>query len=270
MDRCCTAVGSTISFRRTASAGRGHSRMSWNAALEAVVATNCRTRATTRPFGTPLPPRSSGPGEDETITFTKHVAPILWKNCAALSPPRRGAPFPLLTYNDAARRADFIGDVVSSGQMPPWKPHSGAGVFREAPRLSPVEKEILQAWAANGRTKGDPADLPTMPKFHDGWQLGEPDIVVTMPQPFTIPATGRDIYQAFAVPLDLGRELVINGLEFRPGNGRVVHHSRLYLDATGDARRRDLADPARVFTGTAKLKGSASCPMRDSAGGLPA
>ena len=135
----------------------------------------------------------------------------------------------------------------------------------------PVEKEVLRAWARNGRVEGDPAHLPALPKFHDGWQLGEPDIVVNMPEPFTIPATGRDVYQAFAVPLDFGRDLVINGVEFRPGNGRVVHHSRLYLDATGDARRRDLADPGPGFFGhSADARRSASYPMMGLAAGLPA
>ncbi len=256
---------------RFSSDGRRHSRVQsrdLESALEAVVANESPATTATRPFGTPLPPRRRVSSKDETITFTKHVASILWKNCATCHRPGAVAPFPLLTYNDAARRADFIGDVVESGQMPPWKPHSGAGVFREASRLSPFEKEILRAWARSGRTEGDPTDLPKMPKFRDGWQLGEPDIVITMPQPFTIPATGRDIYQAFAVPLDLGRDIVINGLEFHPGNSRAVHHSRLYLDATGDARRRDLADPAPGFSGIAKLRGSASCRMLGLAAGL--
>jgi thiol-disulfide isomerase/thioredoxin len=238
-------------------------------ALEAVAGSESPVRSTTRAVGTPLPSRSSSPGDAETITFTKHVAPILWNNCARCHRPGAVAPFALLTYKDAAKRADFIVDVVSSGQMPPWKPHSGAGVFHDAPRLSPVEKEVLRAWARNGRVEGDPADLPAWPKFHDGWQLGEPDFVVTMPEPFTIPATGRDVYQAFAVPLDLGRDVVINGLEFHPGNRRVVHHSRLYLDATGDARRRDLADPEPGFFGHSETPGVGELPYAGLGGWTP-
>ena len=108
-----------------------------------------------------------------------------------------------------------------------------------------------------------------MPKFPDGWQLGEPDVVVTMPEPFMVPATGRDVYQAFVVPLDFGRDVVINGLEFRPGNTRVVHHSRLYLDATGDARRRDLADPSPGFFGHSQLKGIGELPYEGLGGWTP-
>ena len=141
--------------------------------------------------------------------------------------------------------------------MPPWKPHSGAGVFREAARLSPLENEVLRRWAENGRPKATPPTCPPMPTFPDGWQLGEPDVVVTMPEPFTVPATGRDVYQAFTAPLDLGRDVVDQRRSSSArATRRVVHHSRLYLDATGDARRRDLADPGtRVFRPQPKAGG---------------
>jgi peroxiredoxin len=238
-------------------------------AIDAVLADESPAVSATQAFGSSLPPRRLVQGKDKTITFTRHVAPILWKNCTRCHRPGAVAPFPLLTYKDAARRAEFLCDVVASGQMPPWKPHSGAGVFREAARLSPLEKERLELWARNGRPEGDPADLPELPKFQDGWQLGEPDVVVTMPEPFTVPATGRDVYQAFAVPLDLGRDVVINGLEFHPGNRRVVHHSRLYLDATGDARRLDLADPEPGFFGHSKTPDSGELPYVGLGGWTP-
>jgi peroxiredoxin len=238
-------------------------------ALKAVVANELPAISKTRPFGSPLRSPGRGHGKDEAITFTKHVAPILWTNCARCHRPGAVAPFSLLTYQDAARRADFIRDVVMNGQMPPWKPHSGAGIFRDAPRLSPVEKEILEIWAQNGRPQGDPADLPPQPRFNDGWELGEPDVVITMPEAFTVPAAGRDVYRAFAVPVDIGRDLVINGLEFRPGNRRVVHHSRLYLDTTGDARRRDLADPAPGYFGHSLIAGTAELPYPGLGGWTP-
>ena len=238
-------------------------------ALKAAVADELPAVRETQPFGSPLPPRSLGPSEDEVITFTKHVAPILWKNCATCHRPGAVAPFSLITYKDAAKRAEFIRDIVLSGQMPPWKPHSGAGVFLGAPRLSPTEKDALRSWAENGRPQGDPDDLPQAPRFNDGWQLGEPDVVITMPEPFTIPATGRDVYRAFAVPLDIGRDMVVNGLEFRPGDRRVVHHSRLYLDTTGHARRLDLADPEPGFHGHSQKRGIGELPYPGLGGWTP-
>jgi hypothetical protein len=218
-------------------------------AINAILRDELPMRAQTGPFGCPLAPRRKTPDEDQTITFAEHVAPILWKNCARCHRPGEVGPFSLLTYQDAAKRAKFIRDVTSSGRMPPWKPRAGAGVFLDSPRLSVIEKETLRRWAETGCAAGDLASLPALPRFTDGWQLGEPDLVLTMSEPVQIPAGGPDIYRAFALPYPLDRAMTIAGVEFRPGNRRVVHHCRIHVDKTGDAGRRDRAEPGAGFNG---------------------
>jgi hypothetical protein len=218
-------------------------------AIKAVLRDELPVVALTKPFGCPLVPRAKTDSAHEAITFAKHVAPILWNNCARCHRPGEVGPFSLLTYHDAAKRAAFIRDVTASGRMPPWKAHPGAGVFLDAARLSALEKETLTRWAETGCKPGNPADLPAPPRFTDGWQLGEPDLVLTMPEPMEISAAGPDTYRAFAVPVPLERNATIAGVEFRPGNRRVVHHSRLHVDETGDARRRDLTESGPGFNG---------------------
>jgi hypothetical protein len=217
-------------------------------ALEAILADESPTVAQTRPFGCPIPPRTNAANSNEPITFAKHVAPILFKNCVSCHRPGEVAPFSLLTYRDAAKRADFLRDVVVIGQMPPWKPHPGAGVFLDVPRLSVIEKEVLSRWAETGCEPGNPADLPKPPQFPDRWRLGQPDLVLTMPETFGVPADGPDIYRSYALPFPLDHDVTINGVELDPGNRRVVHHSRMYLDETGDARRREQSDPLPGFS----------------------
>jgi thiol-disulfide isomerase/thioredoxin len=238
-------------------------------ALQAVVADELPTVSYAPSVGTPLVDRMASSNANEPITFSKHVAPVLWNNCARCHRPGAVGPFSLLTYKDAAKRAEFIRDVVLSGQMPPWKPRAGAGVFRDAPRLSPLEKEILTAWAETGRAEGNPADLPPVPTFNDDWQLGKPDAVVTMPESFQVPAADGDIYWAFPLPVNAGKDMVINALEFRPGNRRVVHHSRIYLDETGDARRRDKDQPGPGFPGWVHAPGSMELPYPSLGGWTP-
>ena len=145
--------------------------------------------------------------------------------------------------------ADFIREVTEAGQMPPWKAHPGAGVFLDASRLTVLEKETLAKWAASGCKEGDPADLPPLPRFKDGWELGPPDLVLTMPEALDLPASGFDMYRAFALPVPLDRDETLVGVEFHPGNRRIVHHSRIHMDETGDARRRDGIDPGPGFAG---------------------
>jgi peroxiredoxin len=182
-------------------------------------------------------PDELGASSGRSVVFTRDVAPILWKRCACCH--RRGevGPFSLMSYQDAAKRASFLCEVIEDERMPPWKPHPAAGVFLDAPRLSLFEKETLRRWASTGCLPGDPRDLPPRPQFNDGWRLGEPDLVLSPPEAIDVPADGPDIYQTVPLRVPADRDLIVAGLEFRPGNRRVVHHSRIHLDVSRDARR---------------------------------
>ncbi|HWE36858.1 MAG TPA: ascorbate-dependent monooxygenase [Isosphaeraceae bacterium] len=181
------------------------------------------------------------------VTFAKDVAPILWAKCAGCHRPGEVGPFSLLSYRDAARRAEFLREVTESGRMPPWKPEPGFGTFEDDDRLTPRERAILARWADDGAPEGDPADLPGRPQFPDGWRLGTPDLVVELPKPFLVHADGDDLYRAFVLPLPAGGDREVVAFEFRPGNRRVVHHSKLFLDPTDASRRRDADDPGPGF-----------------------
>ncbi len=176
---------------------------------------------------------------DEPVTFTRHVAPILWKHCAECHHSGAVAPFPLVTYRDAAKRAKFLHDVTASRRMPPWRAEPGYGPFANERRLAPADLDTLAKWAAAGAPEGDPKDLPAPPRFPEGWQLGEPDLVVRMPGPFTVPATGPDVYRCFVLPLPAGEDRSVAAVEFHPGNTRVIHHASFFLDNKGLARRKE-------------------------------
>jgi hypothetical protein len=178
----------------------------------------------------------------EMVTFTKDVAPLLWKHCAGCHHGGAAGPFPLVTYQDAAKRARFLRQVTMSRRMPPWRPEPDVGDFQDVRRLSGAELQTLSAWAKAGAPEGDPKDLPALTKFTDGWQLGEPDLVLSMPEPFPIPADGPDIYRCFVVPIPIDTERTVSAVEFRPGNRRAVFHANLYLDRSGQASKKKQAD----------------------------
>src|SRR5262245_53531355 len=112
----------------------------------------------------------------EDVTFNRDVAPILFAKCASCHRPGEAAPFSLLRYDDARRRAKQIVEVTQKRFMPPWPPHAGFGDFVGERRLMDEELKKLAAWAAAGAPQGDAADLPPVPDFGDGWQLGKPDL----------------------------------------------------------------------------------------------
>jgi hypothetical protein len=184
----------------------------------------------------------------EEVTFNKHVAPILWKNCATCHRPGEVGPFSLLAYQDAAKRAKHLVAVTHDRRMPPWKAEPGHGEFLDERRLSDAELKTLAAWAATGAKEGDPKDLPAAPKFADGWQLGQPDLIFKVPEPFAVRADGRDIYQCFVIPTGLTEDRTVAAVEFRPGNRRVVHHALMFLDSSGAARKRDEQEPGPGYS----------------------
>jgi hypothetical protein len=183
-----------------------------------------------------------------TLTFNKDIAPGMFRHCTTCHRPGEVAPFSLLTYKDVKKRLKQIVQVVEDRFMPPWKPVPGHGAFRGARRLTAEQIGMLKQWAAEGAAEGDPKDLPAAPGFPDGWQLGKPDLVITLPKPYTVPASGADVYRNFVLPFAVPEGKYIQAVEYRPSNRRVVHHAVLSLDATGKLRERDGKDGSPGFS----------------------
>ena len=149
-------------------------------------------------------------------TFNKDIAPILYGSCAACHRPGEVAPFSLLSYQDAAKRARLIADVTKSRYMPPWKGEPGYGQFLHERRLTDEQISLLAQWAEAGAPEGEAADKPAPPSFPEGWQIGQPDHVMKMAASFTVPADGPDQFRCFVLPTGLDRDVYVSGAEFRP------------------------------------------------------
>lgn len=170
-------------------------------------------------------------------TYNKDIAPILYQNCATCHRPGEVAPFSLLSYDDAKKRAPLIATVTKMHVMPPWKPEPGYGDFRDARRLTEEQIALIQKWAASGAAEGEAGAKPTPPTFTNGWQIGPPDKVVTIPAKFAVPADGPDQYRCFVIPLNLEQETYVTAMEFRPDDRRTVHHALVFTDPTHQGRK---------------------------------
>jgi mono/diheme cytochrome c family protein len=191
----------------------------------------------------------------ERPTFNKHIAPLVFEHCASCHRPGEVAPFSLLTYSDVKKRAGQIAELTSKRFMPPWKSVEGHGRFIGERRLSQDQIDLIARWVSQGSIEGDSRDLPATPKFNDSWTLGQPDIVLTMAEPYPVPADGPDVYRNFILKLEIPSGKYIKALEYRPSNRRVVHHALFASDATGKARKDDEADPLPGFQGSLNIPG---------------
>ncbi|MBA3935877.1 MAG: redoxin domain-containing protein [Planctomycetes bacterium] len=185
-------------------------------------------------------PRIASPA---TVTFTRDIAPIVFARCTTCHRDGQAAPFPLTNFAQVAKRAKQLADVTAERVMPPWMPSRDHQRFVGERSLAPMEIALFRQWAAVGAPEGLAADLPPLPQFPQGWRLGKPDLVVKMNEAFTVHADGADILQNFVLPLPISADRMVAGIEFHPGNARVVHHAVLFLDDKGSARKLDAATP---------------------------
>lgn len=187
-------------------------------------------------------------GVEGTVTFNRDIAPIVFSNCVICHRDGEVAPFGLTSYEQVSKRAKQIAVVVTARLMPPWKPVPDYGHFSGERRLSDEQIALLKRWSETDAPEGDPADLPPLPKFPSGWQLGKPDMIVRMPRRFALPADGPDLYQHFVIPMGLSQDRLIKAVEVHPGNPKIVHHAHMFVDTTGQARVLDEADPNEGYT----------------------
>lgn len=185
----------------------------------------------------------------KSVTFSEHVAPIIYENCTSCHRKGQGAPFKLESYRDVRKRGQMIQLVVESRIMPPWHPAEGHGEFAGRRRMTAKDIKTLSDWVKTGMSRGDPKKAPKLPSFPKGWSLGKPDLVVTMEKGYEVPASGPDIYRNFVIPLNLKQDTWVKAVELKPSAPSVVHHVLFFLDSSGKARKLDGASGKPGFSG---------------------
>lgn len=173
-------------------------------------------------------------------SFYRDVLPILQDNCQECHRPAGTsygglvAPMSLMTYDEVRPWAKAIAKNVKSREMPPWDAHpQHHGVFLNERSLSQQEIDTIVRWASSGAPRGDAADALPPRSFDNqgGWMIGEPDLVVRMPEPYFVKDEVEDLYAAFYVDLTeemLPRDSWIKAFQCKPGSA-VVHHFNAHL-----------------------------------------
>ena len=184
------------------------------------------------------------------VTFAKDVAPILQRSCQNCHRPGSVAPMSLISYEDVRPWARSIKTRVSKREMPPWGIDKNVGIreFKEDISLTDEELATVVKWVDNGAPMGNPADMPKPLTFSDNrpWHIGngKPDLIVSMPKPFKVPAVGADVTLEFLAETGLTEDRYLKAIETKPDpkSLKVVHHAALDLVEPGgglDASREN-------------------------------
>jgi len=159
-------------------------------------------------------------------TFAEDVAPIFYKNCTMCHRPGGQAPFSLLDLDSAD--LSNMEEAITKGTMPPWYADGPPGVFKNDRRISVQDRQTIVRWLQTGAKPGDLKKLPPRPVYKSSWEMGEPDLIVKMPEDYVVPAAGVVEYQYFEVPANITEEKWVQAIEIMPGAREVVHHVLVY------------------------------------------
>jgi hypothetical protein len=181
----------------------------------------------------------------------KDVAPVIYRECTDCHRPGEIGEDYLnaMGYSFLINSPYFynIPYYVSAKLMPPWKADPSYHHYLDERILSDDEINMIDSFvyqvANGGYDPGDTTEAPPPPVFIEGSQLGTPDQVLTMAEPFTVPGDYTDHYYCFVLPTNLLNDTSVRAIEFRAGNSKIVHHVFIYTCTDGTADSMDATTP---------------------------
>jgi hypothetical protein len=180
------------------------------------------------------------------VTFYKDALPVLQKNCQTCHRPGESGPMSFLNYETTRPWAKAIKTAVLTKKMPPWFADPHFGKFANDRSMAQADIDTLVSWADTGAQAGNPKDAPKPTAWVEGWRIGQPDQVISMPVAFEVPASGTIDYQYIVIPTGFTEDKYVQLSEARPGNPVVVHHIIAFIREPGNPWLKD-AQPGVPF-----------------------
>jgi len=180
-------------------------------------------------------------------TYSEDVYPIFLEHCGSCHSEDGVGPMSLLTYGDAYPWAQSIKEEIINLSMPPWSPEEGFGAFKHRSSLTAHELNVLVDWSNGGTPEGLELDNVEPPVPGSTWTLGDPSLVLEIPENFSIGPATSDAIHYFV--LNGGRQAKrwVTAVDVRPGNASIVRSVQVYVDTTGRSRTLDAEDDAPGF-----------------------
>lgn len=161
----------------------------------------------------------------QPVSYSREIAPLLQKHCVACHSPGNIGPFAMSSYRKVKGWSAMIEEVVLDHRMPPWHADPHYGKFANDRALTSAETHTLLTWIEQGCPRGNDEDPLTnaLPPAVT-WALGQPDFVVSLPEPQDIPATGTLDYRYLDADFEMPRDAWLRAAVCRADNAKVVHH----------------------------------------------
>jgi hypothetical protein len=187
----------------------------------------------------------NSPDSNDTVTFNGEIASIIHHQCMPCHRPGEAGPFHLVTYDDVRKKAKTIVKVIRSGLMPPWPADPTYQSYIGERILSQEEIRLIEQWVNAGCPEGNHLPSPAAPVYPEGSQLGKPDLVITMDEPFIIEGDNRDRFMVIKIPFELEKDTFLRMIEYVPGNRALSHHVNGHVIQYADHEKKNVFEGKR-------------------------
>jgi hypothetical protein len=179
-----------------------------------------------------------------TVLFDREIVRILNQHCV-MCHDEGGPSFPLDTYEQTWLQGRKIRADAIARHMPPWAAVPGYGQFANDNSLTLRETQFIVSWVegfgprnsgtvfANiaGADAARPKDIRAHADF-GRWRLGTPDLTRQLPAN-AIESQAANQVKRCVIDLGLTTERRVKGVEYMPGDRRVVRAAFFTVQETG-------------------------------------
>jgi hypothetical protein len=188
--------------------------------------------------------------KDRDVSYAQDIVPILEKKCVSCHRPGQIGPWAMTSYRKVKSMASMIEEVLLARRMPPWDADRDVARHLNDCALEIAEAQTLLHWIEQGAPRGEGEDGLEKLKHEPvpDWPLGAPDIVLKLPRPEQIPATGVLDYRHIEVAANNPEEGWVGAMWVKPGNLKVVHH---VIARVKNGGRKDHTGEREMYVGWA-------------------
>lgn len=183
-----------------------------------------------------------------TVTWSQHIAPILYRSCSPCHRPNQSGPFSLLSYHDAVKKANKIKYVTGARFMPPWPADPTYLHFPGERVLSDEEIDLIKIWVDTKMPRGDSLKEPVPPVFYATSYFGKPDMVIKLQKPVPLKGNGTDAFLMVKYPYQIDKDTFVQYAEFVPSQRKLVHHVNGHLLSYDPKKKFDYFSGENVLT----------------------
>jgi len=166
--------------------------------------------------------------DERGISYQDDIAPLLQRRCAYCHIEDGLAPWAMNRHIMVMGWSPMMREVLITRRMPPGQIDNAVGNWQQTHELSDAEMALLIAWIDRGAPNDgseDPLLVPPAPM--EDWPLGEPDLIVDVPEQ-QIPATGNVDFLVEKVALDLPADRWLRAISYKVGDRSVLHSLLVY------------------------------------------